>query len=223
MKSVGEILKKARVEKNLTLEESEKKIKIRAKFLAALEANDYQKLPSGVYIRGFVKNYSEFLGLSSEKVLAIFRRQFDERKNLGLLPKGLSEPIKKESNLPKIPLLGLLLFLLPFILLLIYFWRGYNSYVKAPSLTIQNPKEQEVSTGGTVEVSGQTDPLATLTINGQQISLSGDGSFNQKISLTPGLNILEFVAKNKSGAEKRIKKTVRVVNSAPGEATPKNP
>lgn len=210
MKSVGEILKKARTEKNLTLEEVEKKIKIRAKFLAALEANNYQKLPSGVYVRGFVRNYSEFLGLSPEKVLVIFRRQFDERKNLGLLPQGLSEPLSKDSFSFQIPLLKLALFLIPSLLLLAYFYRGYSSFTKAPSLTIQSPVEQAVILGEAVEVSGQTDPSTILTINGQQITLKNDGSFAQKINLNSGVTTLEFIVKNKFGRESKVKRTIRV-------------
>lgn len=210
MKSVGEILKKARMEQRLSLEEVESKIKIRAKFLAALEADDYHKLPSAPYIRGFIKNYSEFLGLSPEKVLAIFRRQFDERKNLGLLPHGLTEPLEKEPFTLKAPSPVVFLFLLPPFLLFLYLYREYRLFVQPPSLAIQSPTEQAIIFGQTVEVTGKTDPSATLELNSQKITLKEDGSFTQKITLGQGLNTLEFVARNKLGKETKLKRTIKV-------------
>lgn len=210
MENVGEILKKKRLEKKLTLEEVEKGIKIRTKFLRALEENDYRKLPSATYIRGFIKNYSEFLDLSSEKVLAVFRRQFDERKNLGLLPRGLTEPLGKKTLFLKTPPVVSFLFLLPLLLLLGYLYREYHLFIQPPPLTIRSPQEQAVISGETVEVSGQTDPSATLTLNGQKIFLQEDGSFIQKITLTTGLNTLEFSAKNKLGKETIIRRNVRI-------------
>ena len=208
MKNVGEIFKKTRVEKNLTLEEVEKKTKIRAKFLKALEENDWEKIPSPVYTRGFIKNYSEFLGISPEKILAIFRRQFDEKKELGLLPRGLTANLKNKPFPPKASQVIAIFFLLPLVLFFAYLFREYRSFVQPPRLLIQSPQEKMVTADNFLEVRGQTDPEVTLTLNSQKISLNEDGSFNQKITLTPGLNTLEFVAKNKLGREKRIEQLV---------------
>lgn len=194
--------------KNLSLEEVEKKTKIRAKFLKALEENDHQKLPSVPYIRGFIENYSEFLGLSSEKVLAIFRRQFDEGKSLGLLPRGFTS--LKKGPLSFNPRLTTLLFLLPLALLFIYLFREYRSFTQPPLLIIQSPQEEAVILGESAEISGQVDLSATLTLNGQKIFLQKDGTFTQKIDLTPGLNTLEFVATSKLGKETKVKRTVKV-------------
>ncbi|MDP3998398.1 MAG: helix-turn-helix domain-containing protein [bacterium] len=210
MKNVGEILKKARAEKNLTLEDVEKKTKIRAKFLAAIEESAYEKLPSAVYIRGFIKNYSEFLGLSPEKVLAIFRRQFDERKNLGLLPHGMVEPVKREPISLKKPPVIVLLFLLPLTIFFAYLYREYRQFSQPPQLTIYSPQEEAVISGMTLDVKGKADSSAILTLNGQNILLEEDGSFNQRITLTPGLNNLEFMVKNRLGKERKIERVVKV-------------
>lgn len=210
MRTVGEILKKARTEKGLSLGEVEEKIKIRAKFLQALEENTYSKLPSPVYIRGFLKNYSEFLGLSSERVLAIFRRQFDERRNLGLLPQSLVAPLRKDPFPFRRSLGMILLFLLPLLLLFAYLYREYRLFAEPPPLEIRVPQDQVVIFGETLEVIGQTDPAATLTLNGQKVFLQEDGTFVQKITLTPGLNALEFIAKNKLGRETLVRRSIRV-------------
>src|SRR3989344_4071170 len=95
MKTVGSILEQARAAKNITLEEAEKVTKIRAKFLEAMEADDYSQLPSISYAKGFVKNYSEYLGLDSKTVLAFFRRQTTDVSRASLLPKKESAAFNK--------------------------------------------------------------------------------------------------------------------------------
>jgi len=44
-----------------------------------LEENHYQDLPPGAYVQGFIKNYAQILGLKSEPLLAIFRRDYQEK------------------------------------------------------------------------------------------------------------------------------------------------
>ncbi len=90
MLKAGEILAAKRKEKNLSLLEAEEATKIRAKFLSALEAGDYKKLPNLTIARGFLKNYAEYLGLEQKSVLAVFRRETEEAKRLPL-PKGMAE------------------------------------------------------------------------------------------------------------------------------------
>ena len=92
MLTTGEILKKARIEKGLEFDEIEKVLKIRKKFLIALEDNDWDKLPSLPYIKGFIKNYSSLLGLKPEEMVAIFRRQYQHKEKTRLLPAGLDNP-----------------------------------------------------------------------------------------------------------------------------------
>ena len=79
MRTVGEILKNARLEKKLTLEEVTEQTKIRKEYLLALEESCYQDLPAAAYIQGFIRNYSQFLGLKTQPLLAIFRRDYKEK------------------------------------------------------------------------------------------------------------------------------------------------
>lgn len=79
MKKAGELLKKARQRKKLSLAEIEKRTKIRREYLVALEENRYQDLPAGAYIQGFIKNYTQALGVDSQSFLAVFRRDYREK------------------------------------------------------------------------------------------------------------------------------------------------
>src|SRR3989338_2523254 len=86
MKTVGEILKKKRNERFLELDTVERTLKIRKKFLIALEENAWDRLPSLPYIKGFLKNYASFLGLNPDDMLAILRREFRYHENTKILP-----------------------------------------------------------------------------------------------------------------------------------------
>lgn len=79
MRTVGEILKKERLEQNLTLKEIGEQTKIGKEYLSALEEDCYQDLPGAAYIQGFIKSYSQILGLKSGPLLAIFRRDYKEK------------------------------------------------------------------------------------------------------------------------------------------------
>ncbi|MCM8763327.1 MAG: DUF4115 domain-containing protein [Candidatus Omnitrophica bacterium] len=72
MESVGARLKKARLEKKLTLEEVYKKTKIHPNVLLAIEEDRFTQL-NPVYLRGFLKIYSRFLGINPQEIIADFK------------------------------------------------------------------------------------------------------------------------------------------------------
>lgn len=67
---VGLWLRHARESRNLTLEDVEAQLRIRKRYLKALEQADYAALPGDLQIRGFLRNYARFLGLSPEEAIA---------------------------------------------------------------------------------------------------------------------------------------------------------
>lgn len=62
-RSVGETLRHAREDQNLSLDQVAQALHIRARFLEALEASDIRALPSLAQSRGFLRLYAEYLGL----------------------------------------------------------------------------------------------------------------------------------------------------------------
>lgn len=69
MKEIGVILKAAREEKGLSLDEVQMVTKIRYKHLVALEAGDFDQLPGEVYVKGFLVNFANAVGLNGEEIL----------------------------------------------------------------------------------------------------------------------------------------------------------
>ena len=59
MKTVDQILKKARLEKGLSIEEASQKLKIHPKFLEALESGNYEVFAHPLHIKGFLKKFTK--------------------------------------------------------------------------------------------------------------------------------------------------------------------
>ncbi len=75
METVGQILRTEREKKNLTIKDAEKGTSIRFLYLNAIEEGNYSVLPGEVYLKGFIKNYADFLGLDGQKMVNIYRQE----------------------------------------------------------------------------------------------------------------------------------------------------
>ena len=81
---IGPVLEKARKERGLTLEEAEHATKIRKRYLAGLEREDYGVLPDAVYAQGFLKTYANYLGLDGEELARQLRKRRRPRRERGV-------------------------------------------------------------------------------------------------------------------------------------------
>jgi cytoskeletal protein RodZ len=66
--SVGSKLREARTRRKLSLPEVEEKTKIRARYLQAIENDEWDQLPEDTYARAFIRTYGRFLGLDGDRL-----------------------------------------------------------------------------------------------------------------------------------------------------------
>lgn len=199
MKTVGSILKEAREAKHLTPQQVEAATKIRSKFIAAMEADDYGSLPSLGYAKGFVKNYGEFLGIPTEMLMAFFRRQTKEVGRSAILPKGVTEPLNRTwLQLTPGRFLVLLLSVL-IIIFLSYLGLQYRQIQSPPILVIEAPAAEALVTTKKVKLLGRTDPDATVTVNDVSVLVRSDGRFFDQVTLEPGVNTITVTATTRFG------------------------
>jgi len=74
---VGPILREARNRRKLEISTVEATIRIRARFLLAIENEEWGVLPGGVYTRGFIRTYANYLGFDGERLAEDFRREVE--------------------------------------------------------------------------------------------------------------------------------------------------
>jgi cytoskeleton protein RodZ len=72
MGSFGERLQREREMRGITLEEIADSTKIGTRSLRALEQEDFDKLPGGIFNKGFVRAYARYLGIDEEQAVADF-------------------------------------------------------------------------------------------------------------------------------------------------------
>lgn len=75
MKQTGELLRKTREQKNLSLHEIGMSLKINPKTLQAIESADLSKLPQKAFVKGFVKSYAQFLKMDVSSVLELLAKE----------------------------------------------------------------------------------------------------------------------------------------------------
>src|SRR3989344_2259725 len=208
MRTVGQVLKEERERKFYTLLEIEKITKIRKELLQALEAGEYDKLPPPTFVQGFIKNYGRFLGLNTEKLLAVFRREFSEHKKPPRILDSLRNPVDdRKFRLTPTKVLVSVIFTLV-IVFFAYLWFEYRFLVGAPFLQVDQPADQFNTSNLEVIISGKTDPEAKVSINEQEIAVDQSGKFSQPIKLSENANNIVISAASKIGKKTTIQRTV---------------
>src|ERR1700759_5562621 len=77
--SFGELLKRERELREVTLNEVTVATRIPPRFLEAYEREDWEKLPGGVFNRGFVRAIARYLGLDEENLLSEYDLAYGEQ------------------------------------------------------------------------------------------------------------------------------------------------
>src|ERR671916_55129 len=77
MPGIGETLREARVRQRVNIEELERSTKIRAKYLRALENEEFGLLPGPTYVKSFLRTYAEKLGLDPQLLVEEYRAQYE--------------------------------------------------------------------------------------------------------------------------------------------------
>ena len=208
MVRLGQLLHQQRLRKKLSLSEVAREIKIKEPFLLALEKGEYHRLPSPAYAKGFVTNYATYLGLPRTEVIALFRREFDEKKAFKVLPDSLSN--RQQGPRIRIKIKDSLLLFVGIVFLFVAFLLfQYRAVFLSPPLRITTPEENAV-VAQEIVVSGKTDSEASVTVNDEPVSLDEHGAFSKRIEFFPGAAEIVIKAKNRFGKETVVTRTISV-------------
>jgi cytoskeletal protein RodZ len=74
LQTVGEILRAEREKKGISVKDVETATSIRSLYLQAIEEGNYKILPGEVYLKGFIRNYANFLGLDGQEMVNMYRQ-----------------------------------------------------------------------------------------------------------------------------------------------------
>ena len=80
MADIGDKLKSAREAKGLSIADIEKATKIQSRYLEAIEKNEFDKLPGDFYVRAFIRQYAQVVGLDGKELLSDYHDDVPEAK-----------------------------------------------------------------------------------------------------------------------------------------------
>lgn len=214
--SLSQRLKRARKRKKLSLADVEIKTKIREKYIESIENNNYKDLPNKVYIIGFLTTYANILGLDPKDIIEQYKREKGEQQDSAKEYLDL----KKGINLPKYFLTSKVLISTALVILFLgfigYLFLQIKGFAAQPKLELTEPKKDEIVTSaGGLQVSGNTDPGASIFINDQPVGLNLEGKFTEEVRLRDGINIIKITAINK--INKETVKTITVSANLPAQ------
>ncbi len=180
--SFGELLKRERELREVSLNELTVKTRVPPKFLEALENEDWGKLPGGVFNRGFVRAIARYLGLSEEHLLGEY--------DLAHRPHEVIPPPAPPNPIPSPPKwligLGVLVILLALVGVVtgsVYGWRRYAAHRAAKRAPVAQTQPSSSSASALPNL--MPDPAASapassldlllLTSAGTHVRVFADG------------------------------------------------
>jgi cytoskeleton protein RodZ len=99
---IGEVLKRSRNRLKIDVGTAERETKIRAKYLRALEDEEWGTLPGPTYVKGYLRTYGKYLGLDTDALVDEYRRRI-ERSPAAEQPYLFSEPLLERRRRPVPP------------------------------------------------------------------------------------------------------------------------
>ncbi len=187
--------------------ELENKTGIPAKHLKKIEKGEWCDLPSGVYVKGFLKRYAQTVGLD-EAELAL--RYENEWKQLCAVPQ-FDVPRPRSGRFDFLRNISLRYAIIGAMVAIIV---GYVSWqfkviLARPDLNLNYPQEENFTAGESkMELAGLVSAGAVLTLNGEPIYAEESGLFKKEVELLNGLNVFEIKAVSRFGKETKVVRRV---------------
>lgn len=101
MADIGDKLRSARKAKGMSIEDVEKITKIQRRYLTAIENDDFDQLPGDFYVRAFIRQFADVVGLNGKELLADYKSEVPEAKPEEYVENSIdnkSERIKETTN-----------------------------------------------------------------------------------------------------------------------------
>lgn len=201
MLTTGEIIHRQRKLKNISIEDIEKKTRIRKKYLRALEENDWTPFPSKMYIVGILRSYAHFLELDQEKIIAFFRREYEKKEEM-----HFKEQLPSHYLTPQTKRVFKLILFAVSSLFILYFGYQLLLYFLPPQVSIIRPTTTTFKRIDKVELVGKTEKEAIVMVNGQRVFVQDDLTFKAQIPLTKSENLVTIEVTGANGKKTVIQK-----------------
>lgn len=206
MQKFADIILSARKRKKISLEKAAKDLRVNKDHLLALEEEAWHKLPEPAIIKGYIKSYAQYLKLDPNYVLALYRRDFDEKK----YPQPTHKPPERRLFITPNKITNSA-FVLAVVAFIVYILVQYSSIFSSPKLEITNPRNNETISTPVIQIEGKTEHGATVAINGQFIAVDTSGNFSHQYMLQEGKNTIEIITSFRLSPKNKVIREIRLI------------
>ena len=218
MTELGARLKEARTAKGYTLEDLQEITKIQKRYLVGIEEGNYSSMPGSFYVRAFIKQYAEAVGLNANEILEQYRadipnsqasevaQSFSQSHNRRTLAKASSSSKVMES-VPKI-IVGLFAVVIVIVVIALVSKKMSESppigddsdkpieYEKNP--VTKDPDDENKEVTEPTKEEEPTEETAPVQTMGQGVALSDGDSFEYTVTNTDQLKVRVEVTNGRS-------------------------
>lgn len=188
MADIGDKLRSARKAKGMSIEDVEKITKIQRRYLTAIENDDFDQLPGDFYVRAFIRQFADVVGLNGKELLADYKSEVPEAKPEEYVENSIdnkSERIKETTNnrkgmwrsyLPQIAtVVGVVLVILVVYIVYTRFFTGTNqqSANQAENVTVSSSRIKSSKS----KTSSKKKSTSKATASEIKISSLGNNSY----------------------------------------------
>lgn len=203
--ALGSIFREKRTERYLSVGAVSRATGIARQYVEAIENGRYDALPGLVYGKSFVRAYSQHLGLAQAPLVRAFTEEYvmatagreEKKRFVPSQPRILVTPARVRIALACV-LIGVL--------------GGYvggevTRLLRPPEVSLSAPTDASMVTTSTVEVVGNAETEARITVNDAYVSNDG-GVFRATVDLQEGVNTITVRAFRRHGRDRVITRTV---------------
>jgi cytoskeleton protein RodZ len=179
MPEIGDQLRETRMRNRIDITEVEAATKIRAKYLRALENEEWDLLPGPTFVKTFMRTYADYLGLDSRNMVEDYRQRYERPSGQELTPFGTNIGARRKR--PRRPSLAPWMAVLVGVIVLIGALYALGKLVgnspeqaaqptptptvaPAPAGADQGKKRKRRQTAGTKSVRLQIQPMGPVSV-----------------------------------------------------------
>ena len=142
----GQILRAAREAKGLSTQQLADSLRLRNAVVAMIEADDYDKMSSATYVRGYLRSFSKALEVDEKRVFEAYRAMgFGEVAASTITMQSFSKRKVRERNDSRLMLISYLIIAIVIAMAVLWWWQDSNASNQAEDLANQMFGTEQVS------------------------------------------------------------------------------
>ena len=102
MPEIGETLREARMRRRIDMTDVESATKIRAKYLRALESEEWELLPGPTFVKTFLRTYAEYLDLDARLLVEEYKQRYERPAGMDITPLNLRQQRRARRVAPRL-------------------------------------------------------------------------------------------------------------------------